>query len=1051
MALFAQIFEASPDLSSIYILASFGILAVACGLLFASGVLSIALGFVSYVLRSAVHAGFRFWRMTVAWANAFVFFVLVVGAIVLGLYAVETLPALAVLLGTGTMILGMSASLAYVYLDKEQVEVERGYKALHSPLKGQRLAADLARYGHRATFFLLIGAAVGVLGGFALLNLGLYRSIGRNWYRLDHATANFPDFLVFGILNIYRLVDLLDVANKERLVRLSHITATALPATLLLSGFKSFVMFVLLERIFAALRQGRLLAETIEDFFSPHQPIHDRARYALPHYGIRALRPLLASLQNTKLTPEQRKEMPQIVAEIGPDTVPWLLNGLRDPDETIRLLAVATLGELGALEALPALLGLKAEATEHLRRARIEALGQIYWSEDHTRPIATRRASSSWLRRWWRSRHMVSTPDAKSQIIGALTFALEDPAPSVRLAALEDLEKIGPPAKSAVSSLLPLFTDLEDEVRCHTARAFGRIGAKDVDLSGLIRLLKDPSPQVRAAAAEALGKLGAASATSLPELVELLQDRDEEVRNQAAAALGKAESLDHEMTGDLAEGLSSPDALVRARVAEAIGNIGPAAENIAPALAKALKDSNDRVRAKAVKALGKIGKGAAAAAVAPLLAALSDPDTWVRALAAEALGEMGDAAKQAVPALIRSLSHANIQVRYHGVEALGKLGESALASLPALQKTCLDDDPGVRAQAATALAELAPQQPATLTRLGLALRDEVAEVRIAAAKALRKCKPDDKEIRAGLLHALGDASDDVKMEAAHALAACSGSDAQLVAYLTKLLEEDDNGWVRAESASLLGRLGDEAVPAGPALVRAAQTQEVTVREAALRALVLIQPPEAPAAFLAALQEDHPDLRMIASAAWHNATVVPPEAAPGLLEALNDPESQVRANVAFAIGRLNPLPEEALAPLMAGLHDSSPEVRLNCVLALQSAPPSRALAAELEPFLEDEQPRLRLLAAGPILRHYPEHELAQTAVRQGLVNPRHALRQAAAGIIAGMGAAGLAFFADIEQQEKEEDHPEILRALQHLLRTLTELQEPKPEAPADSAA
>ena len=40
---------------------------------------------------------------------------------------------------------------------------------------------------------------------------------------------------------------------------------------------------MLLHQIFASLRQGKLLAETIADFWSPHEPIHERARNALPH------------------------------------------------------------------------------------------------------------------------------------------------------------------------------------------------------------------------------------------------------------------------------------------------------------------------------------------------------------------------------------------------------------------------------------------------------------------------------------------------------------------------------------------------------------------------------------------------------------------------------------------------------------------------------------------------------------------------------------------------------------------------------------------------
>ena len=84
-------------------------------------------------------------------------------------------------------------------------------------------------------------------------------------------------------------------------------------------------MLVLLQQIFASIRQGRLLAETIADFWSPHEPIQQRARNALPQYG----RPPSARCwcrcrSVTVLTKEQRDQLPQILAAIGPSTVPAL-------------------------------------------------------------------------------------------------------------------------------------------------------------------------------------------------------------------------------------------------------------------------------------------------------------------------------------------------------------------------------------------------------------------------------------------------------------------------------------------------------------------------------------------------------------------------------------------------------------------------------------------------------------------------------------------------------------------------------------------------------
>ena len=104
------------------------------------------------------------------------------------------------------------------------------------------------------------------------------------------------------------------------------------PRNRCLAGFKLFFTMVLLHQIFASLRQGKLLAETITDFWSPHEPIHERARNALPTYGALAIGPLLGSLRLVPmLTKEQRDRLPLILETIGPSIIPALVRDLRDP------------------------------------------------------------------------------------------------------------------------------------------------------------------------------------------------------------------------------------------------------------------------------------------------------------------------------------------------------------------------------------------------------------------------------------------------------------------------------------------------------------------------------------------------------------------------------------------------------------------------------------------------------------------------------------------------------------------------------------------------
>ena len=93
-------------------------------------------------------------------------------------------PGLRVLFGLPPVFMGIIACLAYMFIDLERNEVERGYKAVHNPLKGQALALNLELYGRHLRLPLLGCATVALIGGFALLNQGLYETIGRGWYQV---------------------------------------------------------------------------------------------------------------------------------------------------------------------------------------------------------------------------------------------------------------------------------------------------------------------------------------------------------------------------------------------------------------------------------------------------------------------------------------------------------------------------------------------------------------------------------------------------------------------------------------------------------------------------------------------------------------------------------------------------------------------------------------------------------------------------------------------------------------------------------------------------
>ena len=99
-------------------------------------------------------------------------------------------PGLRVVFGLPPVFMGITACLAYMFIDLERNEVERGYKAVHNPLKGQALALNLELYGRHLRLPYLGCATVALIGGFALLNQGLYETIGRGWYQVANAAES---------------------------------------------------------------------------------------------------------------------------------------------------------------------------------------------------------------------------------------------------------------------------------------------------------------------------------------------------------------------------------------------------------------------------------------------------------------------------------------------------------------------------------------------------------------------------------------------------------------------------------------------------------------------------------------------------------------------------------------------------------------------------------------------------------------------------------------------------------------------------------------------
>jgi HEAT repeat protein len=1021
------------------ILLAFAGTGLLAGVLYLTGVLGWILRLLSGTIRRSIGAGFWLWKRWLSWAHCTVFLLLVFTLLGFGLWYGRDNPLGEFLAGTILVLMGVTTCLAYLFISLEQYDVSRGYKVLHNPLKGQELATNLVHYGHRVGVPLLLAAACGAVAGFTLINHSLFETIGQDWYSLgtNKAAPDFADFLAYTLINLFRVVDLLNVAEAYNVARVSYVHQAKWPASTLLVLFRSFFTLVLLQQIFTSVRQWRLLSETITDFWSPHLPIHQRACGALSQHGPAAARPLLDSLRSVPaMTAEQRAYLPRIIAAIGPATIPTLLRRLEDPCNQVRAVVVAALGLLHAHRAVPALIRLLGDPSDWVRQSLVETLGAVGQAarERHAASMTSRRR---WFGRFFRrDRHLYNPQVTVAQTVEALRTAVGDAAPTVRLKAAEALGVIGTAATAGVPDLIGLLRDADEAVRCQAAETLGRIREPAADIrAALVEHLQDPNPLVRTAMASALGALKSQAVEAVPCLLPLLQDREDAVRRAAADSVARIGTLTDQVIPALTGGLTSRDNVVREQTAEVLGTIGLPAAEAAPALADALEDPNDRVRAKAAEALGKIGE-AAADSVPKLVRALRDEDNWVSALAAEALGEMGEAAGGSVPALTRSLRHPNPSVRANAAEALGKIGQAARPAMGDLEQAAQDEDIEVRAHALFALGEIGPASGSTGRLLLAALEDPHPQVRAAAVEALSKRDELGEAGSGALLRVVADTNDAVKIQVTKALPRLAGATTPVIEALRQLLQ-DDNPEVQVAAALALGKLGPAAAPAGEALLQAAQTGAAAVRDQALRAIAIIQPPEAALAFRGGLKDSQEEIRKVASAGFIKAAEITEDIIPDLIAALRDPEIQVRANAARVLARLDSLPAEAIALLRECLADPNDALRLNAALALRAASPP-AVAPSFQQLLADSNPRLRLIAAGFVLQNDPQEPQATEVVVATLADSSRRLRQAALELIESLGVKGAGFRKTLQQRVAVEIDPELSDRLAQLLASLQSL-------------
>jgi HEAT repeat protein len=395
----------------------------------------------------------------------------------------------------------------------------------------------------------------------------------------------------------------------------------------------------------------------------------------------------------------------------------------------------------------------------------------------------------------------------------------------------------------------PLLADLKNadpRVRREAAEELGRIGpAARAALTPLEQSLQDPVGEVRVAASAALTAIDPARVdVEVRVATDALKDKSASVRRAAAGVLGDLGPKAAPASAALSTMLGDPDGELRWAAANAIGEIGAAGAVAVPGLLGLLGDKDANLRATAADALGSIGAAARGAAEGPLAQRLQDPDLGARRSAARALLELGTQNADAVRLLAEG--KANYWEYANTLAFLVRTGGPAAG--PCIAEGVKHPNHEVRMAASNLLMQLpAEQYRPALAFLIEGLKDPHYFVRARCAHAILNLTPEAKPAIPGLLQQIREKMHDDwegRGYAAVALGAMGVREKDMLPALIEGAEQKPYKEMRVRALKLLAGWGAEARPAVPALLAAAKDPDAEVSQAAAAALKSVAPDEA---------------------------------------------------------------------------------------------------------------------------------------------------------------------------------------------------------------
>lgn len=338
------------------------------------------------------------------------------------------------------------------------------------------------------------------------------------------------------------------------------------------------------------------------------------------------------------------------------DCVAGVLRALSDTDQDVRRAAIEQLPVIDDPRALPLLVEALAQEVPRNRAAAAHALRLVQGPAVAAPLVDALDDDDAWVR-YFAAGALAERRDAEA--VPALSrLAHADPAPHVRIAALQALASIDPFVSGEIS--VPLVHDPDQEVASAalTAVAAGSHPSADELLEEAV---KSSDVVRRRAAVVALPARSTANAAELLAWAARLQDppdlprlaiaslhriaaTDNEAARRAAvagllglastsetrdAALRALATLPEDVVDQLRASLQAPRAATRLAVVETLARLRhPRASD---ALAPALYDEDAAIRRAAVAGFGRLGTRKVASAISVL--STSDPDPDVRRIA----------------------------------------------------------------------------------------------------------------------------------------------------------------------------------------------------------------------------------------------------------------------------------------------------------------------------------------------------------------------------------------------------------------------------------